>query len=148
MYTGRTERPCCLCGANETETHVELPPRAVQLLADTGSIAWRDIVGEVSIYFCADDWSLIVDLVTEMDMNPLGRCSAARASFSIREDFEAYLNQTKAVPDQTDLERRMLTESKRIISDADTDPHIETRDLVEAKLITMAFSDLGIEPDH
>ncbi|MFB6298658.1 MAG: hypothetical protein ABEH65_00165 [Halobacteriales archaeon] len=45
----------------------------MQLLADTGSIAWRDIVGAVSLYFCHDDWSLIVDLVTEMGMNPLDR---------------------------------------------------------------------------
>ncbi len=64
MYTGKIEKPCCLCGTPETVTRLDLPPRAVTLMRNGGPIAWRDIVGEVSIHFCASDWETVTDLVS------------------------------------------------------------------------------------
>jgi hypothetical protein len=144
MYTGRTEQPCCLCDDPETKARLDLPPRAVLLMKNSGPIAWRDIVGEVSVYFCQSDWSLVSELVVEMDMNPLSRCNVARASFSIREDFEALLNEVRSEPDQTELESRMLTEARETLETYDEDPMVEERDLVEAKLILTSLAELGV----
>ena len=105
MYTGRTQKPCCLCGSPETAHRIDVPPRAVQLLKHAGPIAWQDIEGEVSLYFCEDDWETVCELVLETGMSPLSRCNAGRASFVLREDFEALLNATRAEPDQRPLER-------------------------------------------
>lgn len=148
MYTGKTEMPCCLCGDAETVSRLDLPPRTVQLMRNADPIAWRDIVGEVSIHFCASDWEVVCDLVLDMGMHPLNRCNVARASFDIREDFEALLNDVRAEPDQSPVERRMVAESDRVIEEYDTDDAIETRALVEAKVIRWALEDLdgGSDP--
>ena len=142
MYTGKTEMPCCLCGDADTVSRIDLPPRTVQLMKNAGPIAWRDIVGEVSIHFCASDWELVCDLVLDIGMHPLSRCNAARASLDIREDFEALLNDVRDEPDQSPTERRMTAESDRVIAEYDADDAIETRDLVEAKVIRWALRDL------
>lgn len=144
MYTGKTEQPCCLCGDPVTTTRLDLPPRAVQLLKNSAPIAWRDIVGEVSIHFCASDWELVRELVLDMGLNPLSRCNAARASLDIREDFEALLNDVRDEPDQTGLEARMQREGRRVIREFDEDELSEQRDLVEAKIRLWSFEELGV----
>lgn len=144
MYTGRTEQPCCLCGDEETVTRLDVPPRAVTLMRNAGPIAWRDIVGEVSIHFCASDWALVRELVLDIGMSPLPRCNAAFASLSLREDFETLLNATRDVPDQTELETQLLTRSRRVIEEFDDDPMSEPRDLVEAKVVVWSLDELGV----
>ena len=143
MYTGRTEQPCCLCGSEETTARIDIPPRAVQLMKNSAPIAWRDIVGEVSIHFCAADWETVTDLVVNLGLNPLSRCNVARASFDLRADFEALLNDTKAEPDQTELERRMLAAADETLANAD-DPMTEERDVVEARVVVDALAELGV----
>ena len=113
-------------------------------MKNSGPIAWRDIVGEVSIHFCANDWGLVRELVLDMGLNPLSRCNAARASLDIREDFEALLNDVHDEPDQTDLEARMQRESRRIVREFDEDELSEQRDLVEAKIRLWSFEELGV----
>jgi hypothetical protein len=143
MYTGRTEKPCCLCGTPETAHRIEIPPRAVQLLKHSEPIAWRDIEGEASLYFCEDDWGTVRDLVLEMGMSPLSRCNAGRASFVLREDFEALLNDTREEPDQRPLERRLRNEAEATIDRYEAgDELLETRDLIEARIVTWALEDL------
>ncbi|WP_049997304.1 hypothetical protein [Halococcus sediminicola] len=144
MYTGKTEQPCCLCGDTDTTARIDLPPRAVQLMKNSGPIAWRDIVGEVSIHFCANDWGLVRELVLDMGLNPLARCNAARAALDIREDFEALLNDVRDEPDQTDLEARMRRESRRVIEEFDENDLSEQRDLVEAKIRLWSFEELDV----
>ena len=144
MYTGQTEQPCCLCGDPDTAARVDLPPRAVQLMKHADPIAWRDIEGEVSIHFCASDWELVEDLVLEKGMSVLGRCNVARASFVLREDFEALLNDTREEPDQGPLESEMLEESRSVLDrQAAGDDTVEDRDLVEARIVQWALEDLG-----
>ena len=145
MYTGKTEKPCCLCGNPDTESRLDLPPRAVQKLDNSGPIAWQDIVGEVSIYFCESDWETVVDLVLDAGMSPLSRCNAARADFDLREDFEALLNDVRDEPDQRPLEREMREESRRVIEEYEEDDHVDVRDLVEARVVTWALEDLGAD---
>ena len=143
MYTGRTEKPCCLCGRPETDHRVDIPPRAVQLLKHSGPIAWRDIEGEVSLHFCADDWETVRELVFETGMSPLSRCNAGRASFVLREDFQALLNETRAEPDQKPLEAEMRADAESILERYDAgDDHVEDRDLVEARIVQWALEDL------
>jgi len=143
MYTGRTEKPCCLCGAPETAHRIDIPPRAVQLLKHAGPIAWQDIEGEASLYFCEDDWETVRELVLETGMSPLSRCNAGRASFVLREDFEALLNATRDEPDQQPLEKRLSKEAERTLERYKSgDRAIETRDLVEARIVTWALEDL------
>jgi hypothetical protein len=97
-----------------------------------GAIAWQDIVGEVSIHFCADDWTLVRELVLEMGLNPLSRCNVARASFDLREDFEALLNATRERPDHAPIERRMAEESEAVLANpADHEPSAR----VEARIV-------------
>jgi len=148
MYTGKTEKPCCLCGNPDTESRLDLPPRAVQLLDNSGPIAWQDIVGEVSIHFCESDWETVVDLVLDAGMSPLGRCNAARADFDLRADFEALLNDVRDEPDQKPLEQEMREESERVIEAYEEDDHLDVRDLVEARVISWAFEDLGADEDR
>ena len=143
MYTGRTDTPCCLCGNPKTTGRIELPPRAVTLMENSGPIAWQDIVSPVTLQFCDDDWELVTDLALDMGHHPLSRCNVAHASFDLREDFEAFLNATKAVPDQTKLETRLLDRSHEVLDSAD-DPLTETRDLVEATIIDVALDELGV----
>ena len=140
MYTGQTEQPCCLCGDDDTVARVDLPPRAVTLMRNPGPIAWRDIVGEVSIHFCAGDWTLVRELVLDMGMLPLSRCNAARASMSFREDFEALLNATRDEPDQTKLESRVVERSRAVVDDPDAEPQAA----VQARIILLALAELGV----
>jgi hypothetical protein len=131
MYTGKTGKPCCLCGREETDARLDLPPRALQEMKNSGPIAWRDVEGEVSLHFCADDWATVRDLVLETRLSPLGRCNAARADFDLREDFEALLNDTRAEPDQSGVERRLLERARA----AAADPDAEERERVQAWVV-------------
>lgn len=136
MYTGRPEKPCCLCDRTDTAHRIDLPPRAIKSMKNSGPIAWQDVEGEVSLFFCENDWQLVRDLVLETGLNPLSRCNAARASFSLREDYEAYLNATRDQPDQAPLEARLLDKAHETLSRyEDGDEMIESRDLVEARII-------------
>jgi hypothetical protein len=144
MYTGTTERPCCLCGDTDTVARIDVPPRAVTLMRNGGPIAWRDIVGEVALYFCESDWALVSDLVRQLGTHPLSRCNAAHASFSLREDYEALLTQTRAEPDQTELESRLLAEAATVVEGYDDDPMSEPRDLVEALVVRRALAELDV----
>jgi len=133
MYTGKTEKACCLCGNPDTKTRLDLPPRAVPLLKHADPIAWQDIVGEVSIYFCGSDWETVRDLVLETGMSPLSRCNAARASFDLRDE-----------PDHTEIESEMRAEAVETLANRD-DPYVEERDLVEARVIEWVFEDTEVE---
>ena len=144
MYTGQTEQPCCLCDDPETDTRVDIFPRAVQLLDNSDPIAWRDIEGEVSLHFCGDDWELVRELVLEMGLSPLGRCNAARASMVFREDFEALLNDVREEPDQTPLERELRERAEEHVASYGEDPHVSDRDLVEARVVLDALAELGL----
>ncbi|ELZ77092.1 hypothetical protein C5C07_07465 [Haloferax sp. Atlit-4N] len=144
MYTGRTDQPCCLCDDPKTVARIAVPPRAVTLMENAAPIAWRDIVGDVTLQFCESDWELVTELVLDLGMHPLSRCNVARADFSIREDFEALLNSTREEPDQTAQEDRMLAEARAVIDDAD-DPMVEARDLVEAHVVVRALAELGVD---
>lgn len=114
-------------------------------MKNSGPIAWQDIVGPVTIQFCADDWELVCDLALEMGHHPLSRCNVAYASFDLREDFEAMLTETKAAPDQRALETRLHERSQSVLAAAD-DPLTETRALVEATVIDAALDDLAASP--
>jgi hypothetical protein len=140
MYTGKTEKACCLCGNPDTATRLDLPPRAVPLLKHADPIAWQDIVGEVSIYFCDSDWETVRDLVLETGMSPLSRCNAARASFDLREDFEALLNDIHDEPDHTELEAEMRADAEEVLANRDH-PHVDERDVVEARVVQWVFED-------
>lgn len=143
MYTGKTEQPCCLCDDPETAVRLDLPPRAVQLMKNAGPIAWRDIEGDVSIYFCESDWAVVKDLVLDTGMTPLPRCNVARASFVLREDFEALLNDTRDEPDQRPLEREMLADAERVIREYDDADSLHSeRALVEARVVRWAMEEL------
>ncbi|MEF8781055.1 MAG: hypothetical protein V5A46_10290 [Haloferacaceae archaeon] len=142
MYTGRPEKPCCLCDRSETRHRIDLPPRALESMKNAGPIAWQDVEGEVSLFFCQSDWEVVRDLVIDTGMSPLPRCNAARASFSLREDFEAYLNETRAEPDQAPLESRMLGDARETIARyEDGDELVELRDVVEARLVEWTVGD-------
>jgi len=106
-------------------------------------IAWRDIVGEVSIHFCESDWETVTDLVVDLGMNPLSRCNVARASFDLREDFEALLNDTRDEPDQTELESRMLADAEETLAAVD-DPMTEERAVVEAHVVIDSLAEFGV----
>jgi len=140
MYTGKRETACCLCGNPDTSSRLDLPPRAVPLLKHSEPIAWRDIVGEVSLYFCAADWETVEELVLETGMSPLSRCNAARADFDLREDFEALLNEVRDEPDHSELEREMQAAARETLSNRD-DPYVEARDVVEARVVEWVFED-------
>jgi hypothetical protein len=140
MYTGRTEQPCCLCDDTDTVARLDLPPRTVTLMRNADPIAWRDIVGEVSIHFCESDWDLVRELVLDVGVLPLSRCNVARASFSLREDFEALLNTTRDEPDQTELEARALERSRAVLSDPDAEPQAA----VQARVVVRALAELGV----
>jgi len=143
MYTGKTGQPCCLCGREETTARIEIPPRAVQLLDNSGPIAWQDIEGDVSLHFCESDWGTVTDLVLDTGMSPLPRCNVAHASFVLREDFEALLNDVRDEPDQRPLEREMRADAETVIAEYDdADALHDERDLVEARIVHMAFAEL------
>jgi hypothetical protein len=137
MYTGRVDRVCCLCGDRETRTSIGVPPRATTLMEDGDPIAWRDIDGAVTLYFCDSDWAVVRDLALEAGMHPIGRCNAARAEFSLRADYEAYLNAVREPIDQAALEARLREEAAAVAADA------ECRDRVEARVVLLALEELG-----
>ncbi|WP_096396089.1 hypothetical protein [Halorubrum trapanicum] len=143
MYAGLKNTPCCLCGRDDTHTRIAVPPRALRLMENGGPIAWRDVVGTVTLRFCADDWDLVSDLAIEMDTHPLSRCNAAHVSLDLREDHEALLSATKAETDQTELEARLASEAEATL-DAVDDPYTEERDVVEAIVVLRALEELGV----
>ena len=137
MYTGKTEQPCCLCDDPDTEARVDLPPAAIPEMANSDPVAWQDVEGEVSIHFCASDWELVRDLVLELGQNPLGRCNVARASFDLREDFEALLNDVRDEPDQSGVEADLLARSEAALDDGEA----TDRERVEALLVQWALDE-------
>jgi hypothetical protein len=148
MYTGKTEKPCCLCGAPEIDARLDLPPRALQLCKHSDPIAWQDIVGEVSIYFCADDWELVSELALEVGVSPLSRCNAGRASFDLREDFEALLNDVRDEPDQRPLEEEMRTDAHEAIDAYESGEDVGEKRLVQARIVQWALDDLDAERER
>ncbi|MFB6153211.1 MAG: hypothetical protein ABEJ27_03060 [Halodesulfurarchaeum sp.] len=144
MYTGRTEQPCCLCGDRDVSRHVAVPPRAVTLMANSGSIAWRDIVGSVELYFCADDWPVVRDLALEAGMHPLDRCNAGRADIELRADFEALLATNRTEPDQTAAEADALAAARAVLDSPAEATAYDERDRVEAVIVTTALQELGV----
>jgi hypothetical protein len=143
MYTGKREKPCCLCGDPSVSSRLDLPPRAITEMRHGDPIAWRDVEGEVSIYFCADDWETVRELALEIGMSPLSRCNAAHASFDLREDFEALTDDVREEPDQRAVEDRMLAEADETL--AREDDNVEDRDLVEARVVRWALADARAE---
>ena len=143
MYAGLKNTPCCLCGRDETHTRIAVPPRALGLMKNGEPISWRDVVGSVTLRFCADDWDLVSDLAIEMDTHPLSRCNAAHVSLDLREDHEALLSAVKGETDQTELESRLAREAEATL-DAVGDPYTEERDVVEAIVVLRALEELGV----
>jgi hypothetical protein len=141
MYTGQTVEPCCLCDDARTVQQIDLPPRCVQLMQHAGSVAWQDVVGPLSLYFCESDWELVCDLVLELGQNPIGRCSVARASMTIREDFETYLSTTREVPDQRPLEAEMRATAQAAL--ADPSSPVDTREQVQARVLLWSLEELS-----
>lgn len=134
MYTGKTEKPCCLCDDPETVARIDLPARALATMKHGDPIAWQDVIGEVSIHFCENDWDLVKELVLETGMNPLPRCNAARASFDLRTDFEALLNEQKERQDHDRHERELLAEAEAVF-EGRTEHEPSERAIVEAALV-------------
>jgi hypothetical protein len=142
MYTGKRERPCCLCQSPETSHRLDLPPRAVEAMARSGRISWRDIVGEVSLYFCDSDWDTVRSLVLDTGMNPIGRCNAACADFDLREDFDALTNANTERQDHDEKEAEMLRAARTTLAAFERDGSPEDRDLVEARVTQWTLEDL------
>jgi hypothetical protein len=134
MYTGKTEQPCCLCDDPDTAARIDLPPAAIPEMANSDPIAWQDVEGEVSIHFCESDWELVRELVLDLGQNPLGKCNVARASFDLREDFEALLNDIRDEPDQSGVEADLLEHSEQALAGGD-DADASDRERVQALLV-------------
>jgi hypothetical protein len=141
MYTGKVEKPCCLCDDPSVEHRLDLPPRAIRRLQYGEAIAWQDIVGHVSIHFCDSCWETARELVLDTGMSPLPRCNVARASFDLREDFEAFTNRTREEPDQRPTEERFWRESRRTLA-GDVEYPPSDRDLVQARVVRWALEEL------
>jgi hypothetical protein len=109
-------------------------------MENSGPIAVADIVGSASIHFCESDWAFVRDLTIDLDGNPLSRCNAARASFDLRDDYEALTNATKE-PNQEGVESRMLAEAEEVLGARD-DPTTEDRAVVEALVVRRALGEL------
>lgn len=80
-------------------------------------------------------------------MSPLPRCNAARASFDLREDFEALLDRTRDEPDQSGVESRLLERSERVVAEYGRDSLHSERDLVEAKIVRWVLEADGGAPE-
>jgi hypothetical protein len=117
-------------------------------MRNSDPVAWRDVVGEVSLHFCESDWELVADLVCDVGVLPLSRCNVAHASFSIREDFEALVNETRAEPDQTALETRLLASADDVLAAHAAGETVERRALVEARVVRLSLSELGVADDR
>ena len=143
MYTGKRERPCCLCQDPETSHRLDLPPRAIEAMARSGRISWRDVLGEVSIYFCDSDWETVRALVLETGMNPIGRCNAACADFDLRDDFDALTNANTARQDHQEKEGKMLADARERIAAYERGDDVEEQSLVEARVLEWTMLDLG-----
>jgi hypothetical protein len=144
MYTGKRERPCCLCQNPETSHRLDLPPRAIEAMARSGRISWRDVLGEVSIYFCESDWETVRSLVLETGMNPIGRCNAACADFDLREDFDALTNENTSRQDHQEKEAEMLADARERIASYESGDDVEEQSLVEARVLEWTMTDLGV----
>jgi hypothetical protein len=142
MYTGKRQRPCCLCRNPETAHRVDLPPRAIEAMARSGRISWRDVVGEVSLYFCEGDWETVREIALEVGMNPIGKCNAACADFDLREDFEALTNEVRDRQDQEAVEDEMLADARETLAAYENGEDVESRDLVEARMVVWTMEDL------
>jgi hypothetical protein len=142
MYTGKRQRPCCLCGSGETAHRLDLPPRAIGAMARSGRISWRDVIGEVSVYFCESDWETVAELALDVGMNPIGKCNAARADFDLREDFEALTNADRSRQDHEAKEAEMLETARETIEAHEAGEDVEERDLVEARVLVWTMEDL------
>lgn len=142
VYTGKRERPCCLCGDPETAGRLDLPPRAVRAMKHSGRVAWRDILGEVSVYFCDSDWELVRTLVLETGMNPLPRCNVAHADFDLRDDFEALTNDVRERQNHHTREEEMLADAERTLAAYEAGEEVEKRDLIEARVVRWTLKDL------
>ncbi len=145
MYTGKRERPCCLCGNPDTDRRLDLPPRALESMKHSGRVAWRDILGEVSVYFCANDWETVCELVLETGMNPISRCNAAKADFDLRDDFEALTNDVRSRQDHDAREAEMLDDAKETIAAFERGDDVEEQHLVEARVVRWTMADLDAE---
>jgi hypothetical protein len=143
MYTGKRERPCCLCQSPDTSHRLDLPPRAIEAMARSGRISWRDIIGEVSLYFCESDWETVRELVLDTAMNPIGRCNAACADFDLREDFDALTNANTKRQNHREKESEMLESASRTLRSFEDGDDPEARDLVEARITQWTLEDLG-----
>ena len=145
VYAGLKKTSCCLCGRDETYMRIELPPRTLNLLENGDPIAWRDVVGTVTLRFCESDWELVRDLAIEMDTHPLSRCNAAHVSLDLRADHEALFTATKAATDQTELEARLEREAEATLEAADAaDSYTDDRDVVEALVVLRALEELDV----
>ncbi len=142
MYTGKRERPCCLCRNPETNHRLDLPPRAIEAMDRSGRISWRDVVGEVSLYFCESDWGTVRNLALEVGLNPIGKCNAACADFDLREDFEALTNEVRDRQDQEAVEEEMLAAGRETLQAHEEGEDVEARDLVEAKVTIWTMEDV------
>ena len=142
MYTGKRERPCCLCGDPDVSRRLDLPPRTLQAMQHAERIAWRDVLGEVSLYFCDSDWEQVRDLVLETGMNPISRCSAAHADFDLRDDFEALTNDNRDRQDHEQMDTEMLAAAEETIEAAENGNRPEERALVEARVVKWTLEDV------
>jgi hypothetical protein len=142
VYTGKRERPCCLCRDPETAHRLDLPPRAIQAMARSGRISWRDVLGEVSLYFCESDWETVRELVLDVGMNPIGRCNAACADFDLRADFEALTNEVRVRQDHATMEAEMLETAEETLAAYESGGDVEERAVVEARICQWALEDL------
>jgi hypothetical protein len=109
----------------------------------SGRVAWRDILGEVSVYFCEPDWATVRELVLETGMNPIGRCNAARADFDLREDFEALTNAVRDRQDHDKRESEMLAAARETVRAFENGDDPGDRALVEARVVRWTLEDLG-----
>ena len=147
MYTGKRERPCCLCGDPETARRLDLPPRALAAMRHSGRVAWRDVIGDVSVYFCESDWETVRELVLEMGMNPIGRCNAARADFDLRADFEALTNADRDRQDHRARERETLATARETVAALENGGDPEEQALVKARVVQWTLADLRAETE-
>jgi hypothetical protein len=112
-------------------------------MARSGRISWRDVIGEVSLYFCESDWETVRDLALDTGMNPIGRCNAACADFDLREDFDALTNANTERQNQREKEVEMLDAARATLSAFEHGGDPEERALVEARITQWTLEDLG-----